>query len=310
MKYLLAGVLAFMLSACSSIFSKRESDDYNVLTYGDAPNSKAPWGSNQRDAFQRDTFAKSDHNFETPYQRNLASEGEEEAKDPTQQDVREGLEAERGIVSDSKRLGGRTTKKDLWDNKPADGSLWFGQNDVNFFFTKSKARNLGDIVSIKIQDNLIRQVADEMKRSLTPAEQKIEMALLLKGEAPGVVAAAKDGAPAAAAGAAARGVASVTQEDLQDSAAEDELSKIQKAVKWSQVDLSKEISLKPDEEVRAEVIDRYPNGNFKLRATRSIFFRGRQKLVSIVGIAPATDFDDQDQIPSGKLYEYQVRLNR
>ncbi len=308
MKYLLAGVLALMLSACSSIFSKRDSDDYNVLTYGDAPGSNAPWGNNQRDSFQRGTFAKSDHNFETPYQRNLASEVEEEAKDPTRPDVREGLEAERGIVSDSKRLGGRTTKKDLWDNKPADGSLWFGQNDVNFFFTKSKARNLGDIVSIKIQDNLIRQVADEMKRSLTPAEQKIEMALLLKGEAPGAIAAAKDGA--AAASVAARGVASVTQEDLQDSAAEDELSKIQKAVKWSQVDLSKEISLKPDEEVRAEVIDRYPNGNFKLRATRSIFFRGRQKLVSIVGIAPATDFDDQDQIPSGKLYEYQVRLNR
>jgi flagellar basal body L-ring protein FlgH len=294
------------ISACGSLLSKRDTEDYNVITYGDAPSSNAPWGSSNRDTSQRDNIARSDHSFETPYQRNLASENEYDPMDPTKQDVREGLEAERGIVSDSKRLGGRTTKRDLWDNKPADGSLWFGQNDVNFFFTKSKARNLGDIVSIKIQENLIRQVADELKRGLTPAEQKIEMALLLKNQGSGLASSAKDGV----ANAAARGVASVTEDDLHDSAAEDELSKIQKAVKWSQVDLSKEISLKPDEEVRAEVIERYANGNFKLRATRPIFFRGRQKLVSIVGIAPATDFDEQDQIPSGKLYEYQVRLNR
>ena len=102
----------------------------------------------------------------------------------------------------------------------------------------------------------------------------------------------------------------VKDENLNTSAAEDVKERMEKAVRWSQIDLSKAVSVVPNEEFRAEIIDRFKNGNYKIKSVKRVLYRGSSKTVSLVAVAPASDFDDTDSIKSGKLYEYKVRVAR
>ena len=157
---------------------------------------------------------------------------------------------------------------------------------------------MGDIISVKMEDALVKQFADEIKKRLTPAEQEVEMALYVKNSD-----AAKNDKDVEA-------YRNVASDDLKSSEAADVKQKMEKAVRWSQVDLTKAIGMTPNEELRAEIIDRYQNGNYKIRATKRILYRGSSKLVSLVAVAPANDFDEKDLINSGKLYEYKIKVAR
>jgi flagellar basal body L-ring protein FlgH len=155
---------------------------------------------------------------------------------------------------------------------------------------------VGDIISIKMEEPFVKQVAEEVKKSLTPAEQEVEMALHLRSSE--AAKGDKDG------------FRTVASDDLKTSEASDMKDRMEKAVRWSQVDLTKAIAVTPNDELRAEVIDKYKNGNFKVRAVKRVLYRGSSKLVSVVGVAPASDFDDRDIINSGKLYEYKINVAR
>ena len=71
---------------------------------------------------------------------------------------------------------------------------------------------------------------------------------------------------------------------------------MEKAVRWSQVDLSKVVGLNPADELRAEIIDRYQNGNYKIRAVERVLYRGSSKTIVGVAIATSVDFDYKDLI--------------
>jgi flagellar basal body L-ring protein FlgH len=299
-------IVTALFASCSSLnpFAKDKSEDLNALTYGnDYDNGRAKdtnWGSTS------DGNAANSNDDTTP--RVPASAPAEssfgsdyyggEKKDPTDDAVRADIEKSRGYAGNGAGFvrGDRATRADFYDNTPNDGSLWANENDANYFFTKGKVRATGDIISVKLEDAIIKQFAEEIKKSLTPAEQEVEMALYRKNDV-----AAKDDQDLQA----YRNVASY---DLKTSEAEDVKSRMEKAVRWSQVDLTKVIGFVPNEELRAEIIDRYQNGNYKIRAIKRVLYRGSSKLVSMVGVAPAVDFDEKDLIASGKLYEYKIRV--
>ena len=301
--------LLTLLSACSTFqnpFSHNEPEDYNKLTYGDDyDNGKSRdgvWASTQDDSrtSYRDTPGDT-------ASRSLASERKESTSgddklDPTDEHVRTQIENRRNgngaVPANGYVRGDRATRSDFYDNTPNDGSLWANENDSNYFFTKGKVRTLGDIISVKVEDQMVKQFAEEIKKSLTPAEQEVEMALYRKNEA-----AAKDDADLKA-------YRNVATEDLKSSEAGDVKARMEKSVRWSQVDLSKVVGLTPNEELRAEIIDRYQNGNFKIRAVKRVLYRGSSKMVSLVAVAPVADFDDKDLINSGKLYEYKIKVAR
>ncbi len=305
--------LAFLitLSACSSLnpFKKEKAEDYNALTYGnDYDNGRAregAWG-NASSADDRQSQANAPRD-DSGADRSVASTDDsekpsfynDEKQDPTNDQVRSQVEASRGYQTKANySRGDRATRTDFYDNTPSDGSLWANENDANYFFTKGKVRTPGDIISVKLEDPMIRQFAEEIKKSLTPAEQEVEMALYRKNEA----AAKNDGDLQA--------YRNVASDDLKTSEAEEVKDRMEKSVRWSQVDLTKVIGLAPNEELRAEIIDRYQNGNFKIRAVKRVLYRGSSKNVSIVAVAPAADFDEKDLINSGKLYEYKIRVAR
>ena len=287
-------LITLMLAGCSTFhpFSGGENEDYNKLSYGDQhPN----WGA------ARTPVETTTRDQVTEPSRDVASvseTGQSDALDPTDDQVRGKIETDRGAYVSQYARGDRATKADFIDRAPGDGSLWTGENDSNYFYSKTKVRAMGDIISVKVEDEMVKHIGEEVKKSLTPAEQEVEMALYLKNNA-----GAKDDKDVQA----YRNVASA---DLKTTDAEDVKSRMEKSVRWSQVDVSKAIGLTPGEEVRAEIIDRYQNGNYKIRAVKRIMYRGSSKLISLVAVAPNTDFDDADLIKSGKLYEYKVRVAR
>jgi flagellar basal body L-ring protein FlgH len=286
----------YTLSGCSTfsnVFSSNQTEDYNKITYGDQhPN----WG-NARTPVETPREALP---FDGP-SREVASTsetGQSDELDPTDERVRGKIETNRGAYVSQYARGDRATKADFIDRSSGDGSLWTGESDSNYFYSKTKVRAMGDIISVKVEEEMVKHIAEEIKKSLNPAEQEVEMALYLKNNN-----AAKDDKDLQA-------YRNVAAEDLKTTDAEGVKSRMEKAVRWSQVDLSKAIALLPSEEFRAEIIDRYQNGNYKIRAVKKIMYRGSSKLVSLVAVAPATDFDDADLIKSGKLYEYKVRVAR
>ena len=310
-----AAAIFLTLTACSTFnginpFANNKPEDYNALTYGsDYENGRARdgvWASTQDDS--RSTY-RSVTDVTDPASRSIASTDHkkdsyynDDKQDPTDEKVRQQIEARRnGSVSAAQAnanfvRGDRATRSDFYDNTPNDGSLWANENDANYFFTKGKVRTMGDIISVKLEDALIKQFAEEIKKSLTPAEQEVEMALYRKNEV-----GAKDDADLKA-------YRNIASEDLKSSEAEDVKNRMEKSVRWSQVDLTKVIGFAPNEELRAEIIDRYQNGNFKIRAVKRVLYRGSSKMVSLVAVAPTADFDDKDLITSGKLYEYKIRV--
>ncbi len=298
---LLVPVLSMLSGACASInpFKSHRSTDYNAITYGEegvyGANRQGRWGGANVEIPRPSVRYEAPEARAPAMSRNLEGPAED-VLDPTEDTVRARIEAKRGQAQ-AKIRGDRVTRADFFDNAPSDGSLWATENDGNYFFTKGKVHAVGDIVSVKLEDSMVKQVAEEIKKSLSPAEQEVEMALYLRNT---------EGAKNDQDLKAYRNVAS---DDL-NSEAEEVKQRMEKAVRWSQVDLSTAIGLAPAEELRAEIVDRYQNGNFKIRAVKRVLYRGSSKMVSLVGVAPVADFDEKDMINSGKLYEYQIRVTR
>jgi len=303
--------MSFSLTACSGFGLKSEEPtDYNAITHGMDDGNGRPLGGAWRsrtpeipEATYQHPYGESSRSPSSHGSDDLRSgrtESNEELLDPSDESVRARIEANRGQVRQSRNfaLGDRATRNDFYDNAPGDGSLWTNGNDANHFFTKGKVRTPGDIVSVKVDEVFIRQIAEEVKKTLTPAEQAVEMALHLKNND-----LAKDDQDLKA-------YRNVASQDLRSDEAQAVKNRMEKAVRWSQVDLSKAIALNPNEELRAEIIDRFQNGNFKIRAMKRVLYRGHSKMVSLVAVAPAADLDDKDMIQSGKLYEYNIRVAR
>lgn len=294
-------IIGFMFAGCSTVsnvFGGGESEDLNKITYGD--DSKSSWATARAPVETPQDRAGNGSGTEGENREvaSVSETGQNEALDPTEDHVRGKIETDRGAYVSHYARGDRATKADFIDLTPGDGSLWTGENDSNYFYSKVKMRALGDIITVKVEDPMTKHIGEEIKKSLTPAEQEVEMALYLKNNA-----AAKDDKDVQA-------YRNVASDDLKTSGAEDVKTRMEKAARWSQVDVSKAIGLTPGEDLRAEIIDRYQNGNYKIRTVKRIMYRGSSKLVSLVAVAPAADFDDADVIKSGKLYEYKIRVAR
>ncbi len=290
----LLSISVFSHSGCSTMnpFAK-EAEDYNRLTYGDDYQGRGgAWAPKKIRLSPNDSERGSVYDEEALGTHSALSRGERQP-------------ASREFSAISPQEKERFKKTDFYDDSPHDGSLWSNDLDENYFFTKGKSRGLGDIVSIKAEDSFIKQIAEEIKKTLTPLEQEIEMALYMKANPPGAVGVKDEKNPQAGAD---RNMASLTEEDLSANGAFQMRERMLKASQWANVDLTKSIGLQNNEEIRAEVIDRFKNGNYKVRAVKRVMYRGTSKLISIVGVAPANDFDEKDAIASGKLYEYRLKV--
>ncbi len=213
--------------------------------------------------------------------------------------------AERPVMQKKYKNGYRATKADFIDDSRSDGSLWNSDGQTNYFLTKNNIHTQGSLITVATEDEFIRDVAAELKRTLSPDEREAEMEIaqermrrkamgLPEEEAAGdKVASSQAGANRAPASAAEPG------KDVQIPSAT-----------WADVDVRKSMEFKAGDPIMMEVLERYPNGNYKLRGLKRIRFRGQSKMVSVIAIAKHTDISPEETISSGKLYEYRIESVR
>jgi flagellar L-ring protein precursor FlgH len=205
--------------------------------------------------------------------------------------------------------GSRATRADFQDNAPGEGSLWASDGQTNYYFTKNKIRGVGDIVSIKLEEEMTKDLVREVRRTLTPQERELEIAKAqdrLMRKAYGLPAEDADPreaqarAPAAAPAAGPDGKAPASKEEI----------KVPEATS-SDIDITKAVEVKNGDALMAEIVERYPNGNYKIRgAKRVVYKNGAPRLVNFVAIAKNTDIGEDDTVASGKLYEYRLETLR
>jgi flagellar L-ring protein FlgH len=214
------------------------------------------------------------------------------------------------------RNGNRATAADFVDDSQNEGSLWASDGQTNYYFTKNKVRGVGDIVSIKMEGGLIKDLGSEIKRTLTPNEKDAEIALAqnrMNQKALG----AQDGTATAANGAGGPGAPGAPgtppgapTDNGRGPASFGSGGNVPTATA-ADIDVTKSIEVKDGDLVMAEIVERYPNGNYKIRGTKRIQYKtGTPRLMTLMAVARGTDIGEDDVINSGKLYEYQLEAFR
>ena len=72
--------------------------------------------------------------------------------------------------------GSRATRADFVDESQNEGSLWASDGQTNYYFTKNKIRGIGDILTINVEPDLVRDITTEARRTLSPKEREYELA--------------------------------------------------------------------------------------------------------------------------------------
>ena len=75
------------------------------------------------------------------------------------------------------------------------------------------------------------------------------------------------------------------------------------------VDVSSVVGVKAGDTFLAEIAERYPNGNYRIRGSRRIPYRNTTKLMTLVGIVRGNDLGEE-KITSGRIYEYRLQVVR
>lgn len=214
--------------------------------------------------------------------------------------------------------GARATRADFVDESPNEGSLWGSDGQTNYYFTKNKVRGVGDIVTVTLEADIVRDMALEVKRTLSPRERDVELALAqdrIKAKVYG-----QGDSLATSAAAPSRTLASAPK--APDAAAGDsdnakpygtpppEEAAIPVAT-TNDIDVTKTLEVKAGDTMMGEITQRYPNGNYEIRAVKKVNFKsGTPRLVTVVAVVKSTDISEDDQLNSGKLYEYRIEAVR
>jgi flagellar basal body L-ring protein FlgH len=201
--------------------------------------------------------------------------------------------------------GNRATRADFVDDAANEGSLWGSDGQTNYYFTKNKVRGIGDIVTVTVEPGMMKDVSSEVKRTLTPKERDYEVDLAqqrLRAQAMGLPD------PDAPKGAPGSDQVTTTQSAPQPnpSASPPPTPDVRQATP-ADIDVSRSLDIKAGDTMMAEIVERYPNGNYKIRGAKRVQYKGGPpRLISMVGVARGQDIGEDDVVSSGKLYEYRI----
>ncbi len=228
--------------------------------------------------------------------------------------------------------GNRTTRENFIDQSQDEGSLWASGGQTNYFFTKNRVRSPGDLVTLILDDDLYRDMIVEAKRTLNYPEKETEINLAQESltakfiadrlatkkdvistsaaapEVPSAVAAQGQGGPTPTPSSSPANAGGEAKTSSAESLKE--LAKLAPKARLSDIDLTKSLDLKVGDSLMGEILERYPNGNYKIRAVKKVSYKnGPARFISVVGIVKNTDISEEtDGIHSGRLYEYRVEV--
>ena len=239
----------------------------------------------------------------------------------------------------------RLTKEDFIDSSAEEGSLWASNGQTNYFFTKNKVRNPGELITLLLEADLYKEVGQEVKKSLSPQEQSSEISALvstlrqkaledlkLKGASSDAKNETQDQAkptpprlnPGQSNQADSQSLAKEQRMDpmidvsreIQDAlrvaqSAED-IDRHLGRIKIQDVNIFPSLELLPGESMNGQIVERYQNGNYKVRVFKKIFYKnGKSRFLKVIGTIKGSDItEDTDLINSGKLYEYKIEVSQ
>lgn len=201
---------------------------------------------------------------------------------------------------------------------------------------------MGDLITVVLEEPSVREALAEIKRTLTSAERKMELSFAQErikakvlgdpeppivpvpgssyvakkdekegrkeDRAPASVAAVPNPTPSPAASLTAE-AALAKQKEIEQQRRE-KIAKMAKAT-MADVDVVPYVGIKASDTMLAEIVDRYPNGNFKVRGTKKVPYRGGFRLLTLLGVVRGSDINESnDTVLSGKLYEYRLTVLR
>jgi hypothetical protein len=275
---------------------------------------------------------------ETPMQRPWISRSEQETNQRDRYRTFASSGQTPNLIPETKRLyksGSRATRDDFVDQSQEEGSLWASSGQTNYYFIKNKIRNPGDLITLTIENDLYRDIGMEVKQMLSPSEKAKEIGLIQdkfrskflseleasnKKDVLATAASAPERAPAAEANAAnpqvqaspTPPVVPVTPSPtpLPTPLTKEQIDRLVPKATLEDVDIFPSLELKAGETMMGEIIERFPNGNYKIRTVKRVpYKKGSPRLVSVVGIVKASDIaEDTDLVISSKLYEYRVEV--
>lgn len=308
-RILFMSFLVGMLSGCSSVLGKLRQD------FGDDSPAFSPaptYGGMRAEGgvLQREEYPSSDYAYVGHSERLPASVNEYAASNQgswVDQDARDEIHrmqryaSEQDVLPDVKRQyqdSARATAEDFIDKQQEAGSLWASNGQTNYFFVKNRIKGVGDIITLTLQGEIIRDIANEVKKTLTQQEldaEIMEYADMRRSPASMAANAANATAAADANGAAGTNKAQASAVELPT---------------YQTLDIRQSLGVKEGEPLMVEIMERYPNGNYKVRGTKRVPYKGSTRLVSVVGIIKNEDISENDTVGSEKIYEYMVKAYR
>lgn len=198
--------------------------------------------------------------------------------------------------------GGRATRSDFVDDSQNESSLWASGGQTNYFFTKNKIRSVGDIVTLTAEEPLVRSIAIELRKTLDEKELEAEIEatrVRFKNKA----LAAKKGDT--------KGRAPAAKKEGEEAAAAEEEEELEiPDPTFADIDVAEQMGIKAGEPMMAEIAERFPNGNYKLRVIKKVPYRGQERMMSMLSIVKGSELEESDTVASGKLYEYRIKVFR
>lgn len=213
--------------------------------------------------------------------------------------------AERPVLQKKYKTGSRATRADFLDDSRDDGSLWTSEGQTNYFLTKNQVKSQGDLITVISDENFVKDIASELKRTLAPDEREAELEIAQENLRRRTL-----GLPEDITSTGSADQVGSTQAAANRSPASEKKDVDVPVALWNDVDLRKSMEFKATDPVMMEVVERYPNGNYKLRGLKRIRVRGQNKMVSVVAIAKNSDISNEETINAGKLYEYRIESVR
>ncbi len=226
------------------------------------------------------------------------------------------------------------TREDFIDQSQDEGSLWASGGQTNYFFTKNRVRSPGDLVTLTLDEALYSELLLEAKRTLNFPEREVELNLaqetlrnkfiaeklgqkkdqiLTSAAAPESAVPMSENASGAPSSSPSPSPSRAPGEGIAKGATAEtmkELGKLAPRAHFNDVDLSRSLDLKVGDSMMGEILERFPNGNYKIRAVKKVQYKnGMPRLVSVIGIVKSSDIaEDGDSVHSGRLYEYRVEV--
>ncbi len=191
---------------------------------------------------------------------------------------------------ETKRLYKKRKRSDFIDDDKDSGSLWASSGQTNYYFTKNNIRLSGDMMSVTLEQDALSMILDDLKARLNANEKKLYEQQMQEFDAR----------------------EAVKKDTVSDKKSDPAVKEEKKEAAKNPHEFESIIGIKVGEVMQGEILERYPNGNYKIRAMKRIstsYFGSR--VVGIQGLVKGTDIvDDNSTVASGKIYDIQIFFAR